>query len=42
MGDTRFVVEWKKLRPLFVVPQACVMGFKTEIMTDFFALWKKV
>jgi len=42
MADQEFCNRWKQQRPLLLVPQACIMGFKSSVVADFFGTWKGV
>lgn len=42
MSQEDFCTRWRKQRPLTLVPQACLMGFKSDHIADFFSVWKRV
>jgi hypothetical protein len=42
-SDQTFLKSWtSKIGNLVVIPQACLMGFKTEIITHFFTFWEAI
>lgn len=42
-SDSKFTKRWtEKVGPLCVVPQACVMGFKSSVITHFFTFWEAI
>lgn len=42
MSQEDFCTRWRKQRPLTLIPQACLMGFKSSIIESFFKVWKSV
>jgi hypothetical protein len=40
MFNSDFVSNWTRERALGIIPQACFMGFKYNIIHPFFSLWK--
>lgn len=42
MSQEDFCARWRKQRPLTIIPQACLMGFKANVIEDFVNTWKSV
>jgi len=42
MQNSDFVANWTKERALTLIPQACFMGFKYNIIEPFFSLWRNI
>jgi len=42
MSQEDFCARWRKQRPLTLIPQACLMGFKAERIQNFFKVWASV
>eukprot|EP01117_Protostelium_nocturnum_P002674 TRINITY_DN134_c0_g1_i1.p1 TRINITY_DN134_c0_g1~~TRINITY_DN134_c0_g1_i1.p1 ORF type:complete len:481 (-),score=189.86 TRINITY_DN134_c0_g1_i1:37-1479(-) len=42
MQDKEFVRRWEEQRPLSIVPQACLMGFKVPVIPEFFSTWEQI
>lgn len=43
MKDSKFCDNWcKNVGKIVAIPQACIMGFRADIISDFFAEWKSI